>query len=134
MSVTIALDVRSFQYSDSVLEQDWLYASLPLSAIPPTKRLIAYLNLGTTGLFVTASATHPPISASPPNGVTGPRNLPNLCGSNTSKYKLPENIVIPAVSKPMARVFCGAATEANVSTAEWMSWYCAAVPQFAGNI
>jgi hypothetical protein len=28
-------------------------------------------------------------------------------------------------------VLCGAATDANVSTAEWISWYWAAVPQFA---
>lgn len=89
------------------------------------------MNFGTTGLFVTASATQPPTSANPPNGVTGPTYLPNRCGSSTSKYKLPENIVMPAVSKPMASVFCGAATDASVSTAEWTSWYCAAVPQLA---
>lgn len=74
-----------------------------------------------TGLFVTASATQPPIRHKPPIGVIGPINFPNLCGSKTSKYKLPENMVIPAVSRPMATVFCGAATDAKVKTAEWMS-------------
>ena len=38
---------------------------------------------------------------------------------------------MPAVKRLMASVFCGAATDAKVSTAEWISWYCAAVPQFA---
>jgi hypothetical protein len=80
------------------------------------QRSVVYLNLGITGLFVTASATHPPIRHNPPTGVIGPITLPNLCGSKTSKYKLPEN---------------GAATDAKVSTAEWMSWYWAAVPQLA---
>jgi hypothetical protein len=82
------------------------------------QRSVVYLNLGITGLFVTASATHPPIRHNPPTGVIGPITLPNLCGSKTSKYKLPENMVIPAVNKPMASVFCGAATDAKVSTAE----------------
>jgi hypothetical protein len=95
--------------------------------------LYAYLNLGKIGLFVTASATQPPIKHKPPIGVIGPINFPNLCGSSTSRYRLPENIVMPAVSRPIATVFCGAATEANVKTAEWMSWYCAAVPQFAAS-
>ena len=40
-------------------------------------------------------------------------------------------MVMPAVKRLIASVFCGAATDANVSTAEWISWYCAAVPQFA---
>src|SRR5690242_58077 len=90
-----------------------------------------YANRGTTGLFVTANASHPPTSASPPIGVTGPAYRPNLCGSSTSRYRLPENMVMPAVNKPMATALCGAATDAKVRTAEWTSWYCAAVPQFA---
>ena len=77
----------------------------------------SYLNLGTTGLFVTASATQPPIKHNPPSGVTGPRNL-NLCGSRTSRYIDPENIVMPAVNRPIPIVFCGATTEVNVRTAE----------------
>jgi hypothetical protein len=32
-------------------------------------------------------------------------------------------MVMPAVKRPMARVLPGAATEANVRTAEWMSCY-----------
>ena len=76
------------------------------------------MNFGRTGLFVNASATQPPIKHNPPIGVTGPRNFPYFCGSSTSKYRLPENIVMPAVSRPIATVFCGAATEANVKTAE----------------
>lgn len=76
------------------------------------------MNFGMTGLFVTASATHPPIKHNPPIGVIGPMIFPNLCGSSTSKYKLPENIVIPAVRSPMATVLCGAATDAKVNTAE----------------
>jgi hypothetical protein len=44
------------------------------------------------------------------------------CGSNTSRYIEPENIVMPAVKRPMASVFCGATTDAKVRTAEWMSW------------
>ena len=71
-----------------------------------------------TGLFVSANATHPPMSARPPIGVTGPRYFPKRCGSSTSRYKLPENMVMPAVSSPIATVFCGAATEAKVKTAE----------------
>jgi hypothetical protein len=43
------------------------------------------------------------------------------CGSNTSRYIEPENIVMPAVKRPMASVFCGATTDAKVRTAEWMS-------------
>lgn len=87
----------------------------------PTPPSLYYNFLGNTGRLPTASATQPPIKHNPPNGVTGPRTL-NLCGSSTNKYMLPLNIVIPAVSRPMARVFCGAATEARVRTAEWMSY------------
>lgn len=79
-----------------------------------------YLTLGNTGLRPTASATHPPIKQSPPSGVTGPMNL-NRCGSSTSRYILPLNMVMPAVRSDMAMVFCGAATAARVRTAEWMS-------------
>jgi hypothetical protein len=35
---------------------------------------------------------------------------------------LPLNIVIPAVKRPIAMVFCGATTEAKVRTAECMSY------------
>ena len=63
-----------------------------------------YLNLGTIGRFVTANATHPPIKHNPPSGVTGPKNL-NRCGSNTSRYIEPENMVMPAVKRLMAMVF-----------------------------
>ncbi|KAH5862213.1 hypothetical protein HBI90_146870 [Parastagonospora nodorum] len=73
-----------------------------------------------TGLPLAASATHPPIKHNPPSGVTGPRNL-NRCGSNTSRYMLPLNMLMPAVKSDMASVFCGATTEAKVRTHEWMS-------------
>jgi hypothetical protein len=86
----------------------------------PTQSIISYLTLGNTGLRPTASATHPPIKQSPPSGVTGPINL-NRCGSSTSRYILPLNMVMPAVRSDIAMVFCGAATAASVRTAEWMS-------------
>jgi hypothetical protein len=54
------------------------------------------------GFPLAAKATHPPIRHNPPSGVTGPRNL-NRCGSNTSRYIEPENMVIPAVNNPIAR-------------------------------
>lgn len=73
-----------------------------------------------TGLPLAASATHPPIKHTPPNGVTGPRNL-NRCGSSTSRYILPLNMLMPAVKSDMASVFCGATTDAKVKTHEWMS-------------
>jgi hypothetical protein len=91
------------------------YSSIHLIS-PSTYHLI----LGTTGLLATANATHPPIKHSPPSGVTGPKIL-NRCGSSTSRYMLPENMVIPAVKRPIASVFCGASTEVKVRTAEWMS-------------
>lgn len=87
---------------------------LPLPCYPITS---FHLNLGITGLLPTASATQPPIKHRPPKGVTGPKNF-HRCGSNTSKYMLPLNMVMPAVKRPMATVFCGAATEARVRTAE----------------
>jgi hypothetical protein len=93
-------------------------ATSSYSTSSTTTTILTYLNFGTTGLFVTASATHPPIKHSPPSGVTGPTYFPNRCGSRTSRYKLPENIVMPAVSRPMATVFWGATTEAKVRTAE----------------
>jgi hypothetical protein len=34
----------------------------------------------------------------------------------------PENIVMPAVNNPIASVFCGATTDANVRTHEWISY------------
>jgi hypothetical protein len=76
-----------------------------------------YFTLGHTRLFPTASATHPPIKHNPPKGVTGPRTL-NRCGSKTSRYILPLNMVIPAVNRPRARVFCGAIAEVNVKATE----------------
>ena len=68
-----------------------------------------------------ANAPHPAIKHSPPNGVTGPKAL-NLCGSSTSRYIEPENMVMPAVKRPMASLFCGAATVVRRRTPEWMSY------------
>jgi hypothetical protein len=73
-----------------------------------------------TGRPRAASATHPPIKHSPPSGVTGPRNL-KRCGSRTRRYIEPENMVMPAVNRPIASVFCGAMTDVKVRTHEWMS-------------
>jgi len=67
-----------------------------------------------------ASAPQPAIKHNPPSGVTGPRAL-NLCGSSTSRYIEPENIVIPAVKRPIASLFCGAATVVRRRTPEWTS-------------
>jgi hypothetical protein len=64
-------------------------------------------HLGNGILFPKANATHPPIKHSPPKGVTGPNAL-NLCGSSTSKYMPPLNIVMPATNKLAASVFFGA--------------------------
>lgn len=86
------------------------------STQPPT-----YLNFGTIGLLVNASAAHPPIKHSPPNGVTGPSTF-HRCGSNTKRYRLPLNIVIPVVKRPMASVFCGAIADAKVSATECINW------------
>jgi hypothetical protein len=72
-------------------------------------------------LLPTPSATHPAIKHSPPNGVTGPAILPKRCGSSTSRYRLPENIVMPAVKSAAATRFCGAAEVARRRTPEWMS-------------
>jgi len=76
-----------------------------------------YLTLGTTILPLAASIIQPPIRHSPPIGVTGPRDL-NFFGSSTSRYILPENMVIPAVKRPIASLFCGATAEVKVRTAE----------------
>jgi hypothetical protein len=92
----------------------------PLPSFPVGSHVVLYRVLGHTGLPLAANATHPPIKHNPPNGVTGPRNL-NRCGSKTSKYIDPENIVIPAVKRPMASVFCGHATDAKVRMVECMS-------------
>lgn len=67
-----------------------------------------------------ASAAQPPIRHSPPSGVTGPRNL-NRCGSRTSKYMLPLNIVIPMVNSDAATLFFGATEAVRRSTPEWTS-------------
>lgn len=93
----------------------------PLPSFPVGPHVVLYRVLGHTGLPLAANATHPPIKHNPPNGVTGPRNL-NRCGSKTSKYIDPENIVIPAVKRPMASVFCGHATDAKVRMVECMSY------------
>jgi hypothetical protein len=79
-----------------------------------------YLNFGAIGFPLAASATHPPIKHNPPSGVTGPKNL-NRWGSSTRAYIEPENMVIPAVKRPIARVFWGATTAVKVRTAECMS-------------
>jgi hypothetical protein len=56
-----------------------------LTSLPPYNPFTSpHFNLPKTGLPLAASTTHPPIKHSPPNGVTGPKNL-NRCGSNTSK-------------------------------------------------
>ncbi|PZD35645.1 hypothetical protein A1F96_00712 [Pyrenophora tritici-repentis] len=83
--------------------------------------MILYLTLGTTILPLAANMIQPPMRHSPPIGVTGPKDL-NFFGSNTSRYILPENMVIPAVKRPIASLFCGATTEVKVRTAEWMSY------------
>jgi len=87
----------------------------------PSFHPTSYLTLGHTGLPLAANATHPPIRHNPPSGVTGPKNL-NRCGSSTSRYIEPENMVMPAVKSPIASVFCGATTAAKVRTVEWMSY------------
>tara|TARA_R110002003_G_scaffold56_4_gene5083 strand:+ start:7657 stop:7971 length:315 start_codon:yes stop_codon:yes gene_type:complete len=91
------------------------HTSHPISPLPSL-----HFNLSPAGLPLAANATHPPIKHSPPSGVTGPSTL-KRCGSNTSRYIEPENMVMPAVKRPMASVFCGATTDAKVRTAEWMS-------------
>lgn len=50
-------------------------------------------------------------------GVTGPRDLYFLA-SSTSRYMLPENMVMPAVKRAIAIVFPGATTEVMVRTTE----------------
>lgn len=72
-------------------------------------------------LLLNASAAQPPIKHSPPRGVTAPTIL-NLCGSNTSKYMLPLNIVIPATKSDAATLFLGATDVARSRTPEWMSY------------
>jgi len=69
------------------------------------------------GRFVNASAIHPATKLVPPRGVTGPRNL-YRCGSRTSKYILPENIVMPTVKRPAAILFLGASAEETRRTPE----------------
>jgi hypothetical protein len=66
------------------------------------------------------NAAHPPIKHSPPSGVTGPMNR-NLAGSNTKKYRLPLNIVMPAVNSRADHVFSGATDEATRSAIEWIA-------------
>jgi hypothetical protein len=71
----------------------------------------------TTDHRLKPNAAHPPIKHNPPNGVIGPMNR-NLAGSNTRKYKLPLNIVIPAVKNLADNVFSGATDEATRSAIE----------------
>lgn len=98
----------------------FLPPSFPLS-LP--SHLLIYLNPlnPNCGLPLAANATHPPIKHNPPSGVTGPKNL-KRCGSSTSKYMDPLNIVMPAVKSDIARVFCGATTEAKVRTQECINY------------
>jgi hypothetical protein len=71
-------------------------------------------------LLPSASAAQPPIKHSPPSGVTSP-NILNLCGSSTSKYMLPLNIVMPATKSEAAILFLGAIDVARRRTPEWTS-------------
>jgi hypothetical protein len=75
------------------------------------------LGLGVTIFPLAASASQPAIRQAPPIGVTGPKDLYFLA-SNTRRYMLPENIVIPAVKSAIAIVFPGATTEVIVRTTE----------------
>jgi hypothetical protein len=72
-------------------------------------------------LLPNANAAQPPIKHSPPSGVIGPSTL-NLCGSSTSKYMLPLNIVIPATKSEAAILFLGATDVARRRTPEWISY------------
>ena len=94
--------------------------NLSLNSLHPLRSLHDTLTGGS--LPLQANAPHPAIKHNPPSGVTGPNAL-NLCGSSTSRYIEPENMVIPAVNRPMASLFCGAATVVRRRTPEWMS-YC----------
>ena len=78
------------------------------------------LTLCTYILLPRANAAQPPIRHSPPNGVTGPSIL-NRCGSRTSRYMLPLNIVMPATKSEAAILFFGATLVARSRTPEWMS-------------
>jgi hypothetical protein len=71
-------------------------------------------------LLLSANATQPPIKHSPPSGVIGPSIL-NLCGSSTSKYMLPLNIVMPATKSEAAILFLGATDVARRRTPECIS-------------
>jgi hypothetical protein len=74
----------------------------------------------TSILLPIANATQPPSRHSPPNGVIGPSTL-NLCGSSTSKYMLPLNIVMPATKREEAILLLGATDVARRRTPEWIS-------------
>jgi hypothetical protein len=71
-------------------------------------------------LLRNANATQPPIKHSPPSGVTGPSIL-NLCGSSTSKYMPPLNIVMPATKSEAAILFLGIIDVARRRTPECIS-------------
>lgn len=62
----------------------------------------------------------------PPSGVTGPMVRPYLAGSSVKRYRLPENMVMPATKSPpaqrVARV-CGASEATTRVATEWTSWY-----------
>ena len=68
-----------------VLQSPFLLFAITIFNSPSPSLSIPYrVTLGKTGLFPTASATHPPIKHKPPNGVTGPKTL-NRCGSSVSR-------------------------------------------------
>ena len=71
-------------------------------------------------LLLNANAAQPPIKHSPPSGVAGPSIL-NLCGSSTSKYMVPLNIVMPATKSEAAILFLGAMDVARRRTPECIS-------------
>jgi hypothetical protein len=79
-----------------------LQRSAPTLAVPLSKSSrpcnVHYI------LLPNANAAQQPIKHSPPSGVTGPSIL-NLCGSSTSKYMLPLNIVMPATKSEAAILF-----------------------------
>ena len=66
--------------------------------------------------FPNASANHPAIKHNPPSGVIGPMKR-NRSVSMVSAYKLPLNMVMPAVKKAPATGLLLAMSRAT----EWMS-------------
>ena len=74
-------------------------------------------------LDATANATHPPINATPPSGVMGPMTL-KRCGSRTSMYIEPLNMVIPATSRLLVQTFWepGKAVSTAIRATECMIW------------